>query len=75
MSKVLQRKMPGLSEAEKVKELADEIEPVVSALEPVALDSIKLATKALEQAAGDLDTARARVEDLVKDVNDKDITK
>ncbi len=63
------------SEAEKVKELADEIEPVVSALEPVALDSIKLATKALEQAAGDLDTARARVEDLVKDVNDKDITK
>jgi len=47
----------------------------VSALEPVGLDPKKLAIKALALSGHNLDTARARVEDLVKDVHDKDIIK
>jgi exonuclease VII small subunit len=59
----------------KVNLLADELDPIVSALEPVALDPKKLAIKALALSGHNLDTARARVEDLVKDVHDKDIIK
>ena len=57
----------------KVNLLADELDPIVSALEPVGLDPKKLAIKALALSGHNLDTARARVEDIVKDVHDRDI--
>ena len=45
----------------------------VEALTPVALDPEKLARKALELASGDLALARAKANELTKDMNDEDV--
>ena len=60
-----------MADPEKVAELAKELEPV-KALEPVALDPTKLAEAALEEAGGDLPTAREIASTKIADTNYKE---
>ena len=57
---------------ETEKTLATELDPVKH-LEPVALDPEKVAKKALDQAKGDLDTAREMAQEIIKDTSDTSI--
>jgi hypothetical protein len=62
-----------MAEPAKVEELMkDETIQAVAALEPVALDPKKLVTEALEEAGGDIPTARELIQKKAADTDRKD---
>lgn len=61
-----------MADAAKVDELLkDETIQAVAALEPIALDPKKLVTEALEEAGGDIPTARGIIEKKAADTDRK----